>query len=210
MHSGRYKCMKTSHGYVNQTNQTRQVFFLTFAVWRIRWENGGEGSCFLVGGNGQRQRDHVDHWFLNVLYLVKCTTFTSREESRIWGRGWGLKRQQGVWCCLKGISGFKDPIPPPSIPEEFLNTKDFVLRAAAGWDYQVEHLQCILIFKWIFMNPIFRWTMGFFIPPISPLSYHLSCKRSWPAVLRYGTWNANVHLTRAYQNEGGGVTLVGE
>ena len=107
--------------------------------------------------------------------------FTSREESRIWGRGWGLKRQQGVWCCLKGISGLKDPIPPPSIPEEFLNTKDFVLRAAAGWDYQVEHLQCILIFKWIFMNPIFRWTMGFFIPPISPLSYHLSCKRSWPA-----------------------------
>ena len=88
----------------------------------------------MVGGNGQRQR-------------TMSITFTSREESRIGGGG--LKRQQGVWCCLKGISGFIDPIPPHSIPRRVPKYQGFcIVRSCrvrwSSWTF-------ILIFKWIFI-----------------------------------------------------------
>ena len=158
-----YKCMKTSHGYVNQTNQTRQVFFLTFVVWRIRWENGGEGSCW-----------------------------------------WGLKRQQGVWCCLKGISGFINRIPPHSNPRKRVpEYKRFCIARRCR-----VRLSCwtfISIFEWNFMNLIFGGNYGIchpshLTPVFSPLLQ---------AIVTSGSLR-DMKCECSYQNEGGGVTLVGE
>ena len=70
-------------------------------------------------------RDHALWWVATDKDKGPCRSLLQAGKNP--GLGGGLKRQQGVWCCLKGISGFIDPIPPHSIPRRVPKYQGFCI-----------------------------------------------------------------------------------
>lgn len=127
MHSGRYKCMKTSHGYVNQTNQTRQVFFFNFCgladpvgEWR--------GGIMLFGG-WQRTKTKGPCRSLIPQRFIFSQMYNFYKQGRIQdlGEGMGAEETTRGLVLSEGNFRLQRPHPPTLHPRRVPEYKGFCI-----------------------------------------------------------------------------------